>query len=362
MGEIQRNIVEKISTKDYFSKEVVSEQEFFNVLKFVSPGTHFRSALEGALQSKRGALIVVENENTSEIIDGGFRIGARFTPQRVVELTKMDGAIILSKDLKKINYANVLLMPNNKFKTIETGTRHKAAERTAKQAGTLVIAISEKKEQITLYYKNIRYPLTNTGDLLRKANEHIQLLEKQRKLFDDFVEKLNHSEIKNYFDLKLAINVVQKGKLIQKVVKELEKYSIELGAESTLIKISLKEIWTGVEKETALVIKDYSKVGLKNSLEFLNELNYHEILSEEKIARALGYESPNFSAGSIKGWRILSKTLLSEEEINKIINYLGDGDLKTILESDETFFIGFFLEIEPARNLKEQLEKMKGRI
>ena len=117
-----------------------------------------------------------------------------------------------------------------------------------------------------------------------------------------------------------------------------------------------------MEKETALVIKDYSKVGLKNSLEFLNELNYHEILSEEKIARALGYESPNFSAGSIKGWRILSKTLLSEEEINKIINYLGDGDLKTILESDETFFIGFFLEIEPARNLKEQLEKMKGRI
>jgi len=360
MGEVQRNIVERISSKD-FSKEVVSEQEFFNILKFVSPGTHFRSALDGALQSKRGALIVVENENTAELFDGGFRIGARFTPQRLIELTKMDGAIVLSKDLKKIDYANVLLVPSSKFKSIETGTRHKAAERTAKQAKTLVIAISEKKEQITLYYKNIRYPLINTGDLLRKANEHIQLLEKQRKLFDNFVEKLNHSEIKNYFDLKIAINVVQKGKLIQKVVKELERYSIELGGESTLIKISLKEIWMGVQKETDLVIKDYSKVGLKRSAEFLDELNYHEILSEEKIAMALGYESSNFSAGSIKGWRILSKTLLSEDEIDKIINYLGDGNLKTLLESDETFFIGFFLEIEPARNLKEQLEKMKGR-
>ena len=123
MEEVQRKIVEKISARD-FSKEVVSEQEFFNVLKFVSPGTHFRSALEGALQSKRGALIVVENENTSEIFDGGFRIGARFTPQRVVELTKMDGAIVLSKDLKKINYANVILVPDSKFKSIETGTRH----------------------------------------------------------------------------------------------------------------------------------------------------------------------------------------------------------------------------------------------
>ena len=356
MTEVQKNIVEKI-----YSKEIVSEQEFFNVLKFISPGTHFRSALEGALQSKRGALIVVENENTAEIFDGGFRIGARFTPQRVVELTKMDGAIVLSKDLKKINYANVLLAPDSKFKTIETGTRHKAAERTAKQAKTLVIAISEKKEQITLYYKNIRYPLINTGDLLRKANEHIQLLEKQRKLFDDFVEKLNRSEIKNYFDLKLAINIIQKGKLIQKVVKELEKYSIELGGESTLIKISLKEIWMGVEKETDLVIKDYSKVDLKRSNDFLNELTYHEILSEETIARALGYENPNFSVGSIKGWRILSKTLLSDDDIEKIIVYLGDGDLKTILESDETFFIGFYLEIEPARKLKEQIDKIKGR-
>lgn len=360
MAEVQKNIINKISSKD-FEKETVSEQEFFNVLKFVSPGTHFRSALEGALQSKRGALIVVENENTAGIFDGGFRIGSRFTPQRLIELTKMDGAIVLNKDLKKINYANVLLVPSSKFKTIETGTRHKAAERTAKQAKTLVIAISEKKEQITMYYKNIRYPLINTGELLRKANEHIQLLEKQRKLFDNFLEKLNHSEIKNYFDLRLAIGVIQKGKLIQKVVKELEKYSIELGGESTLIKISLKEIWTGVEKETELVIKDYSQVSLKRSIEFLDELGYHEILSEETIARALGYESPNFSLGSIKGWRILSKTLLSEENIEKIVNYLGDGNLKTLLESDETFFIGFFLEIEPARKLKEQIDKLKER-
>lgn len=358
MGEVQRNITEKISIKD-FSKDAVSEHEFFNVLKLVSPGTNFRNALDGVLQSKSGALIVIENENTEEIFDGGFRIGSRFTPQRLIELAKMDGAIVLSKDLKKINYANVLLVPDSKFKTIETGTRHKAAERTAKQAKTLAIAISEKKEQITLYYKNVRYPLINTGGLLRKVNEHIQLLEKQRKLFDDFVEKLNRSEVKNYFDLKLATNVVQKGKLIQKIVKEIEKYSIELGGESTLIKISLREIWMGVEKETELVIKDYSKVGLKRSVEFLNGLNYHEILSEEAIVRALGYESPNFSAGSIKGWRMLSKTLLSDDDIEKIINYLGDGDLKTILESDETFFIGFYLEIEPARKLKEQIDKLK---
>jgi len=175
--------------------------------------------------------------------------------------------------------------------------------------------------------------------------------------------------VRRAIDLALSFskkvgNVYTIGPIIHnpQVVKELERYSIELGGESTLIKISLKEIWMGVQKETDFVIKDYSKAGLKRSVEFLDELNYHEILSEEKIAMALGYENSNFSAGSIKGWRMLSKTLLSDEDTEKIINYLGDGDLKTILESDETFFIGFFLEIEPARKLKEQIDKLKARI
>lgn len=357
MSEIQKSIIEKSQIKEY-SKESVSEQEFYSILKLVAPGTSFRNALNGALQSKRGALIVVENNNTSEIFDGGFRIGSRFTPQRLVELTKMDGAIILSKDLKKINHANVTLVPDSRYKTIETGTRHKAAERTAKQTETLVIAISEKKEQITLYYKGVRYPLMDTGDLLRKANEHLQVIEKQRRLFDMLLEKLNKNEIKDGFDLKTAINAIQKGKLIQKVVKELERYSIELGGEATLIKISLKEIWLGVEKETELIIKDYSRVGFKRSIEFLDELNYNELLSEETIAATLGYEKPN-SPGSIKGWRILSKTRLSDDEISKFVSYLGEGDLKTILECKDTLFVGFFLELEPAMKLKEQIEKIK---
>ena len=353
MTEVQKNIVEKEDGSVF-----VSENEFFDILKLVAPGTNLRSALNGALQAGKGALVVVENDNTPEIFEGGFEIGSRFTPQRIVELSKMDGAIILSKDLKKISYANVLLTPSSKFKTVETGTRHKAAERVAQQAGTLVLAISERKSQMTLYYKGVRYPLANTSELLRKANEYIQLLEKQRKLFDDSIERLTRSELKTYFDLKLAIQAIQKGKLIQKVARDLEKYSIELGGEATLIKIGLKELSTGVKKETDSIIRDYTNLSFEKSQDFLDGLTYNDLLAEEVLADSLGHESSNSSGDSISGWRILSKTLLSNEEIE---NFFEKGNnLKNLLNYSEEEFLNIFGE-GIGIDLKKQIDNIKVR-
>ena len=242
-----------------------TEEEISQILRSIAPGTNLRSALDGAQKTGKGALIAIENEKLHPVIDGGFRINANFTPQRLIELTKMDGAIILSSDMKRISFANVLLTPDSKIKTVETGTRHKAAERTAKQTGTLVIAISERKNEITLYYKNFRYKVSNSDELLRKANEHIQMLEKQRELFDNSIEKLTSLELRNYPSLNQALSAVQKGRIIQKISADLQKYIIELGKEGTLLKTRLKEITTDVENETDLVIKDYTNLDLKKS-------------------------------------------------------------------------------------------------
>ncbi|HKL24425.1 MAG TPA: DNA integrity scanning diadenylate cyclase DisA [Candidatus Nanoarchaeia archaeon] len=349
--EIQKHILEE--SKEKF----VTEDEFFSVLRTVAPGTNFRTALNGALRIGKGALIVVENKNVSKIFEGGFEINATFTPQKLMELSKMDGAIILSSDLKSISYANVLLTPDSNLKTSETGTRHKAAERTAKQAGTLAIAISERRHQITLFYKNIRYTLIDTGELLRRANEHMQLLEKQRDLFDKNVEKLTGSELKKNFGLKQAINVIQKGYLIQKISEDLKKYSIELGSEATLIKIRLKEITSGVERETDLVIKDYTNFNLKRSKSFLDEYTCDDVLLQENVCKALDFDNPNVQA-SIKGWRVLSKTTLQDAEIAKLAE--ESGDFGKILEASERFFEKIFDDKEKAKNLKSQLEKMKA--
>ncbi len=303
----------------------------------------------------KGALIVVENPEVLSMIDGGFRVNCRFTPQRLMELTKMDGAIILSHDMKRINWANVLLTPDSKIKTLETGTRHKAAERTAKQTSSLVIAISERKNEINIFYKNLKHNLRNTQDVLRRANEHIQLLEKQRELFDKYCQKLNNLELRNHPNLNQALAVIQKGRLIQKISEDLKKYVIESGNEGTLLKTRLKELIAGVERETNLVIKDYTKIDLKKSRILLESLTYDEILDQENILRVLAFESHEKMV-PIRGWRILSKTSLAEADIAKIIK--ESQGLGKAIHSNSQSFIKLLGE-DKTNLFKQEIDRIK---
>ncbi|MBI2632491.1 DNA integrity scanning protein DisA [Candidatus Pacearchaeota archaeon] len=333
----------------------VSEEEFSSILKTVAPGTNLRNAIDGVLKSGKGALIALESETIIPLIDGGFRVNCRFTPQRLIELSKMDGAIILSKDVKRIVHANVLLTPDSKIKTSETGTRHKAAERTAKQSGSLVIAISEKKRDINIYYKNIKYNLKNTEDIRRKTNENIQLLEKQRDLFDNYIDKLNKLELRNYPSLHQAIFVIQKGRLIQRISEDMKRFIVELGNEGTLLKTRLKEITSGVEKELNLIIKDYTKLDVKKSKILLESLTYDELLDPENILKAMAYEAL-IQIEPIKGWRILSKTSLQEQDIAKLLKEAGS--LGEAIHSNIKLYFDIIGE-DKARIFKDEIEKIK---
>lgn len=351
MKEIQETIIPTL----HLQNNKVSEEELFNILRMVAPGTQFRSALDGALKGDRGAIIVLENEHLFPLMDGGFKINCRFTPQRLVELCKMDGAIVLSKDGKRISFANVLLTPDSKIKTFETGTRHKAAERTAKQTQTLVVAISERKHEISLFYKGMKYHLKGTDEVLRKTNEHLQLLEKQRELFDKHVESLNKMELRNYPNVKQACHVIQKGRMIQKISNDVRKNIIELGVEGTLLKSRLKEISAGVEKETNLVLKDYTHLDVRKSRTLLESLSYDEILDHSNILRALAYES-QVEAAQIKGWRIMSKTGLSDDEVFTMVKELGS--LGKILHSSSREY-NTILGEENGIKAKEEVDKLK---
>jgi len=332
-----------------------TEEEFMNMLKAVSPGTNLRAAIEGIVRAGCGALIVVENDSTLGLIDGGFRVNCRFTPQKLIELSKMDGAMILSRDMKKITDANVLLTPDHKIKTLETGTRHKAAERTAREAGTLVIAISERKGEISLFYKNIKYPLKSADVVLRRANDHLHHLEKQRESFDKELDKLNKLELRNHPSLNKAITSIQKGRLIEKIALDLRKNIIELGNEGTLIKTRMKEIMKDVDKEINLIIKDYTKLDVKKSKFLLETLSYDEILDETNILKALAYEKPSQS-NHIKGWRILSKTSLQEPDIALLVKSLGS--LGKAIHSNASAYTNVLGE-EKARLFKEEIDKIK---
>lgn len=358
MAQIKKEVQQKIpQTRENAAEEGVSDEEFYSVIRTVSPGTGLRAALEGIMSSGNGALIVVENEFVDPILDGGFRVNARFTPQKLIELSKMDGAITLSKDLKRINMVNVLLTPDSRIRTSQTGTRHKAGERTARQISGLVIAVSERKKEITLFYKSKIYRLNHTSEIIRKANEYLQVLERQRELFDAYLENLNRLELRNYINLNHAIKTIQKGKVIQKISKDLKKYLIELGSEGKLLETRLKEILINVEDETNLIIKDYANVDHKKSIKILDDLSYEQLLEKEKILTALDHESLR-KIVPIGGWRILSKIGLGDPEINRIVSGIGfekiiATDVKENTINEEVISKDKFI------SLKVELEKLK---
>ena len=187
------------------------QENILEILKIVAPGTVLREGLDNILKAKTGALIVVSDaESVMEIADGGFKLNQNFTPASIYELSKMDGAIIVSKDLNKILMANVQLVPNHNIKTIETGTRHRTAERVAKQTNELVICISQRRGIITVFKGDFRYVINETSAVLLRANQTLEALEKYKAVFDHMLNILSEHEFDDIVSLDIIVYIVVK--------------------------------------------------------------------------------------------------------------------------------------------------------
>ena len=302
-----------------------------NILKKLSPGTGLREGLNGILRGNMGALIVVNNPASLNIYEGGFKVNCRFSPKRLTELAKMDGAIILSENFKKILYANALLVPDRTIDTSETGTRHQTAERTAKQINGLVIAVSERKREITVYYGNLRYLLQNTEDLLRRATETLRILEKQREVFDELLANLNVLEVTNLVSVTDVCTILQRMEMIKKMIDIINEHVIELGKEGIIVRMRMREVSKGIEKKQEMIIKDYIQKP-KKVRDFFDGLSFEGLLDAENITKFLFGRLSETKIVS-KGYRLLSKINLSNEEIESLIINFKNFD--NIVNADE---------------------------
>lgn len=285
------------------------------VLKLIAPGTQIRHGLENILKAKTGALIVIgDSKQVLDIVDGGFSLNIDYSPSRLYELAKMDGAIILSADLKKILYANAQLIPDSSISTAETGTRHRTAERTAKQTGEIVISISQRRNIITLFKGNERYVLEETSKVITKANQALQTVEKYKKVFDEKLNLLNEYEFNDIVTLENVIVAIQRAEKVMKIVDEVQKSIYELGEEGRLLEMQLEELVGGLEKEELLIIKDYIAPGKKRTsekiLKEIKQLKNDDLMRTKTIAGILGYEDfDNYDEVAVytRGYRILNK-------------------------------------------------------
>jgi diadenylate cyclase len=295
-----------------------------DLLKKLSSGTGLREGLDNIVNGGMGALIVVSNSNTENIFQGGFKINCKFTSKRLMELAKMDGAIILSDDFKKIIYANTLLTPNKNLTTMETGTRHQAAERTAKQSNAMVIAVSERIGKITIYYGNSKYVLQKSEELLRRATETMQILEKQREVFDELIANINLLELNNMVSVGDVCSVLERLEMIRKMSNIINEYIIELGKDGIILRMRMREITKGIEKTEDLIMKDYFIKPLK-ARQFFEGLSFDGLLDLDNIAIVL-FDCSIEKSIVPKGYRLLSKTHLNREEIDCLVKHFKNLD------------------------------------
>jgi diadenylate cyclase len=279
----------------------------------IAPGTDLRQGIDDIIRSREGALIVIgEPADLSFLFSGGIRLDQPFTPQLLYELAKMDGAIIVNGDLTKLVHANVQLMPDPTIPSSETGTRHRTAERVAKQTDALVISISQQRETVTVFLDQQRYQLDAIADVLAKTNQALGTLDTYRQRLEQALTRLTALEFQNAVVLDDVLAVLQRAEMTTRMAEEIERDCVELGSEGRLIRMQLEELVGNVPHEKAAVVADYHAHGgdekTREGLEALAGLAYQDLLEFELLA-VLGYPAtvnPLDHSVAPRGFRVLS--------------------------------------------------------
>lgn len=351
-------------------KEYNQLENMNDLLRLAAPGTPFREGLENVLRAKTGALIVVGySPEVMDVVDGGFSINCDFSPNYLYELAKMDGAIILSEDLKRILYANTQLIPDSSISSIETGIRHRTAERVAKQTGKLVVSISQRRNIITLYQGSIRYALKEIGAILAKANQAIQTLEKYKAVLTQGLTNLSASEYEGIVTVAEVVGVIQRVEMVLRIKMEIKRYINELGNEGRLISMQMEELVGNTEEEAWLLYRDYAKEEQEDKIREiiigLKRISDDDLMDDNHIARILGYSSTAITSEEVvtpRGYRLLNKIpRLPNVIIHNLVErfeMLPNLMSASIAELDEVDGIG---EVR-ARNIQDGLKRLQKQV
>jgi diadenylate cyclase len=325
--------------------ELESRQEprLVRALEMVAPGTAIREGIEHILHAHTGALICIgDTDELSFLYSGGVKLEVDYTPAMLYQLAKMDGAITLSGNGTKIQWANVQLMPDPTISSLETGTRHRTAERVSKQTSALVIAISADRSIVSLYLDGAKYILEDIPIVLAKANQALATLDKYRSRLDQVSTRLTALEFEGGVTLHDVLTVLQRSELVTRMAVEIERYIVELGTEGRLIEMQLEEVMVGVAAERGALVHDYivddSEDGYALVLDSLARIPHQDLLDFGRLAELLGYDRKVNTLDhpvSPRGHRILGRIpRLPKLLIQRIVSEFGG--LEEILAANDS--------------------------
>ena len=298
-----------------------------------APGTPLREGLDRIVKAKMGALVVVgDGPEVLNICSGGFLLDAVFSPQRLSELAKMDGAIILAADASRIARANVHLVPNPDVPTSETGTRHRTAERVARSIDVPVISVSEDMGVITVYAGPMKHVLEEIPRLLNRSNQALQTLERYKSRLDDVSSALSSLEVEDLVTLRDVASVLQRNEMVRRIAEEIDGYIVQLGVDARLIRLQLDELMGDVEDDRYFVIEDYHYDGderrsVDDALAELAALSTDELLDVRAVAATLhlpGGGADLDHSLQPRGYRLLAKVpRLPGAIIDRLVEHFG---------------------------------------
>ena len=271
------------------------ETSLVRALEMVAPGTALREGIDNVVHARTGGLIVVgDPEEISFMFSGGIRLDIDYSPAFLYQVAKMDGAIILNANATKIALVNVQLLPDPTILSLETGTRHRTAERVSKQSDSLVIAISQRREIVSLYVDGAKYILEDIPTVLAKANQALATLEKYRLRLDQVSTRLTALEFEGGATLHDVLTVLQRSELVTRMAAEIESYIVELGAEGRLIEMQLEETLFGTAADKSALVHDYladeGDDNFANALEQLGRIDHQDLLDFGRLSELLGYD------------------------------------------------------------------------
>ncbi|HXY92338.1 MAG TPA: DNA integrity scanning diadenylate cyclase DisA [Acidimicrobiia bacterium] len=283
-------------------------------LRLVAPGTQLREGLDRILQARMGALIVIgDGPEVLSVCSGGFLLDSEFTPQRLSELAKMDGAIILAADCSRVARANVHLVPNPNIPTSETGTRHRTAERVGRQLDAPVITVSEDMSVVAIHRGGEKHTLEPIPRVLARADQALQILGRYKARLDAVSGSLSALEVEDLVTVRDVATVLQRAEMVRRIAEEIEGYVVELGSDGRLVLLQLEELVGGVEEDRRLVAKDYFHasvdVELRSVMNGLAALDDESLLDPYAVAGVLNL-GPSVGIDSAlqpRGFRLLHK-------------------------------------------------------
>jgi diadenylate cyclase len=335
-------------------------------LALMAPGTALRDGLERILRGRTGALIVLGHDRTvEEISTGGFPLDVEFSATRLRELAKMDGAIVIDRDVSRILRAATQLVPDPSIETSESGTRHRTAERVAKQTGFPVISVSQSMRIVALYVDGQRHVLEDSSAILSRANQALQTLERYKSRLDEVTGALSALEIEDLVTTRDVAVVAQRLEMVTRIAAEIEDYVLELGSDGRLLSLQLDELVTGVDNERELVIRDYlptsrRKRTAEEVLAEIEALSPADLVDVAAVARALGLGASEHldSAVTPRGYRLLAKVpRLPGAVVDRLVEHFGSLQKLLSASIDDLQAVDGVGELR-ARSVREGLSRL----